>query len=125
MVDAKPANWNRWQRPRKPGLPPLGEREQAQRHHFLVSYDVSDKKRLRRMLRTLRGFGDSVQLSVFLCTLSRLEKALLEEAVRKVIQPGADQVLIVNLGPSDGRARECIQALGRPCVTADRQPMIL
>jgi len=115
----------RWGKPRRPGLPPVQERERSQRHHYLVSYDVSDKKRLRRMLRTLRGFGDSVQLSVFLCTLSKLEKALLEEAVRKVIKPGEDQVLIVNLGPSNGRAREAIQALGRPCIPADRQPLIL
>jgi CRISPR-associated protein Cas2 len=35
------------------------------RQAFVVSYDVCCPKRLRKVFRVLRGFGDHVQLSVF------------------------------------------------------------
>lgn len=95
------------------------------RHQYLVSYDVSNKKRLRRMLKTMRGFGNSVQLSVFLCSLSAREKVLLLAAVDKVIHHTEDQVLVVNLGPSEGRGMDCIDVLGRPCIPAERQAIII
>jgi CRISPR-associated protein Cas2 len=95
------------------------------RHQYLVSYDVSDKKRLRRMLKTMRGFGSSVQLSVFLCSLSAREKVLMLGVVDKVINHKDDQVLVINLGPSEGRGLDCIDVLGRPCIPADRQAIII
>jgi CRISPR-associated protein Cas2 len=95
------------------------------RNQYLVSYDISDKKRLRRMLRTMRGFGSSVQLSVFLCSLSLREKVLLLNAVDKVIHSREDQVLIVNLGPSEGRGANCIDVRGRPCIAVEREAIVI
>ncbi|MDD4792699.1 MAG: CRISPR-associated endonuclease Cas2, partial [Firmicutes bacterium] len=40
------------------------------RRRFIVCYDISDPKRLRKMYRTMRGFGDPLQKSVFTCDLS-------------------------------------------------------
>jgi CRISPR-associated protein Cas2 len=83
------------------------------RNTYLVTYDISDPKRLRRVFRIMRGFGDAVQLSVFRCQLSRRERILLLERLSEVIHHQADQVMVVDLGPSDGRADIAVEVLGR------------
>ena len=95
------------------------------RNQYLVSYDISHPKRLRRMFKTMRGFGSSVQLSVFLCSLSPREKVLLMEAIGKIINQREDQVLVINLGPNDGRGSDCFDVLGRACTPVERCAVII
>jgi CRISPR-associated protein Cas2 len=80
---------------------------------YIVSYDISDPKRLRRVHRTMRGFGDPLQYSVFRCVLSPSERVLLLEALSEIIHHREDQVMLIHLGPADGRAGESIETLGR------------
>lgn len=80
---------------------------------YLVSYDISDPKRLRRVHRTMRGFGDPLQYSVFLCPLSPAERILLLEALTGIIHHREDQVMLINLGPDGGRVRASLEILGR------------
>ncbi len=40
------------------------------RSSYLVTYDISDAKRLRLVFRTTRGYGDHLQYSVFECQLT-------------------------------------------------------
>ncbi len=40
------------------------------RSWYLVSYDVREAKRLRRVAKVLEGFGERLQYSVFRCHLS-------------------------------------------------------
>lgn len=84
------------------------------RNAYLVTYDVSNDKRLRRTFKCLLGYGDPLQYSVFRCELSQRERVLLVAALTEIIHNGEDQVMIVNLGPADGRASECVEVLGRP-----------
>ena len=37
---------------------------------YIVTYDISNNKRWRRVFKTMNGFGDWVQLSVFQCRLT-------------------------------------------------------
>ena len=37
------------------------------RQSYLVCYDISDDKRLRKVFKTMRGYGDHLQYSVFEC----------------------------------------------------------
>jgi CRISPR-associated protein Cas2 len=83
------------------------------RHRFLVAYDVSDAKRLRRIFKLMRGFGDPVQYSVFLCDLSATEQMLMKTALDEVIHHREDRVLVVDLGPADGTALDRLAILGR------------
>lgn len=82
------------------------------RHSYLVAYDVRDAARLRRLHRKLLGFGDPLQYSVFHCDLSDAEKLRMVEAVFDVINQGEDRVLIVDVGPSEGRASAAYEFLG-------------
>jgi len=87
------------------------------RRLFIVTYDISHPKRLRKVFKTLKGFGDHLQLSVFRCDIDESQKIRLESRLRGIIELGEDQVIFVDLGPSEGR-RHSIEALGRPVLEA-------
>ena len=84
------------------------------RNRYVVCYDIADQKRWRRVYRIMRGFGDAVQYSVFRCDLSPTERVLLLMALTEAMNQREDRVLLVNVGPVDGRGTSCIEALGKP-----------
>ncbi len=86
---------------------------------YLVCYDITDDKRLKRAFKTCRNFGDHLQYSVFECDLNPAEKIELETALGKVINHDEDQVLFVALGPAEGRGDRVITALGLPYTKLD------
>jgi CRISPR-associated protein Cas2 len=81
---------------------------------YLVCYDISDEKRLRRVAEICCDFGVRLQYSVFECDLNAGEKVQMEVKLTEVIDQEKDQVLFVNLGPAEGRGEWGIGALGRP-----------
>ena len=95
------------------------------RRTFIVTYDISDPRRLRKVFQILRGYGDHLQLSVFRCELVATEKVLLEAKLREAIHHGEDQVLLVDLGVADGRAGCAIHSLGRPCPSPERTAIVV
>lgn len=92
---------------------------------YLATYDIGDPERLRRIYRLMRGYGDHVQLSVFLCELSLKEKAELLGRIEDIIHSREDQVLIVDLGPADGRAPGAIQAIGKRYVHPEHLAIVV
>lgn len=92
---------------------------------YIVTYDISDPKRLRRVFKTMRDFGDHLQLSVFECQLSRSELALLRERLGEIIHHREDQVLFVSLGPVESHREEpVIEVMGRPYAPRDLRTVI-
>jgi CRISPR-associated protein Cas2 len=90
----------------------------------IVSYDISDPKRWRQVYRTMRGFGVHMQLSVFSCDLTLARRLEMISALERAIDPEDDQVLVIDLGPSEGQPIHEIQSLGRPLAVRDRGPVI-
>lgn len=84
------------------------------RHRWIVTYDVADARRLRRVYRTLLGYGDWLQLSVFRCDLSARERVRLQGLLEQEIRPQQDQVIFMDLGPADARGSEALSSIGRP-----------
>ncbi len=82
------------------------------RHRYLVAYDVSDPKRLKRTYKKMTGFGDPLQYSVFSCDLSDVERTLMKEAIGAIINHAEDRLMIVDIGPLDGRATMAFEFLG-------------
>ncbi len=74
------------------------------RHRYIVAYDISDPKRLRRIYVKMCGYGDPLQYSVFQCSLSDSELTLMEEKLLDIMNQAEDRVMIVDVGPADGRA---------------------
>ncbi len=95
------------------------------RNRYLVAYDISDAGRLRAVFRTMRGFGDSLQYSVFSCDLSAKERVMLEEALTAVINVREDRVLIVDTGPAEARGTKAIRALGRQWLPTQVEVMVI
>jgi CRISPR-associated protein Cas2 len=92
---------------------------------YVVTYDICEPKRLRRVFRILLGYGDHLQYSVFRCELTPRERIELQGRLAEVIHHREDQVLFVDLGPADGRARTCIDSLGRAFDMVERRAIVV
>jgi CRISPR-associated protein Cas2 len=92
---------------------------------YIVSYDVCDPKRLRKVFKTMRGWGDHLQLSVFRCELSPRELVELRAALAAIVHHGADQVMFVDVGPVEGRGRTSIVTLGKPYLYPESHALVL
>ncbi len=87
---------------------------------FIVTYDICDPKRLRKVFRTCRNYGSHLQYSVFECDLNRQEKVQLEAELQAIINMREDQVLFISLGPSESRGDRDISALGKSYTRIDQ-----
>jgi CRISPR-associated protein Cas2 len=86
---------------------------------YLVCYDICEEKRLRKVFKTCRNYGDHLQYSVFECDLSEAERLSLESELNKIINYSEDQVLFVGLGPAGSRGDRVVYALGLPYMKLD------
>lgn len=89
------------------------------RSTYLVCYDIRDDKRLRKVHKTMRDFGDHLQYSIFECQFTPSDLARCRHALSEIIHHVLDQVLFVNLGPSEGRGERVISSLGQPYTVLD------
>lgn len=89
---------------------------------WLVAYDISDPKRLRRVARACEDYGLRKQLSVFLCRLSATEFVKLRTRLHGLIDHAADQVLFIPLCATCVTAME---TLGRAMDPVDAQDVVV
>lgn len=95
------------------------------RNRYIVTYDISDDDRRNRVFRTLRGCGDHIQFSVFRCDLSDQERITMIAGLHILIEHKEDQILVIDLGPVDGRAATCVNAIGRCYLPAERTVVVI
>jgi CRISPR-associated protein Cas2 len=95
------------------------------RQTFIVSYDISCPKRLRRVYRLMRGWGDHIQLSVFRCEMNARELVELRSRLAKIINSVEDQVLFVDVGPVEGRGSTSIRAIGKTYTPPERTAIVV
>jgi CRISPR-associated protein Cas2 len=81
---------------------------------YLVCYDIADDKRLRKVFKACRNFGEHLQFSIFECDLNAAELIEMESTLSDLIKHDADQILFVSLGPAERRSTRVIRALGQP-----------
>jgi len=84
------------------------------RSTYIICYDIADDKRLRKVFKTMKAFGDHLQYSVFECQLSPSDLVQCRQRLSEIINHSHDQILFINLGPSEGRGERTIAALGQP-----------
>jgi len=89
-------------------------RDATMRNTYLVTYDIRHDKRLRKVFKTMRDYGDHLQYSVFECQFTPIDLAKCRHELSEIIKHDEDQVLFINLGPSEGRGERVIEALGQP-----------
>lgn len=91
---------------------------------YIVTYDISDARRWRRVFKTMNGFGDWLQLSVFQCRLSRRRRAELETRLREIVKPGEDHVLLIDIGPAD-KTDLVVESLGKTFAGIERRATVV
>jgi CRISPR-associated protein Cas2 len=68
------------------------------RRRFLITYDIREPRRLRRVCKTMEEYGERLQYSVFICDLSRSELVHCRATVERHMDLTEDSVVIVDLG---------------------------
>ncbi len=95
------------------------------RHAYMVTYDICDSKRLRKVYKFLLGHGEHVQLSVFRCELNDRELIEVKSGLSDLINSVEDQVILASLGPVHGRAQHAIETLGKPYEDLERLAIVV
>lgn len=95
------------------------------RRHYLVTYDIADPKRLRRVFKTMKGFGAHLQLSVFQCDLPEIDLVRMKAALAEIIHHTEDQVLIIDLGATESNPVKRMESLGLKAEMEERRPRVL
>ena len=67
---------------------------------YIVTYDISDDRRWRRVFNLMKGYGRWLQLSVFQCRLTAQRRSELAMRLEATIHDKDDHVLILDLGPA-------------------------
>ena len=95
------------------------------RTRYIVTYDIADDDRRNQVYKALRGFGDHLQYSVFRCALSEAERVGMTAALHPLIDHAQDQILVIDLGPVDGRAATCVSSIGRRYLAPERTVVVI
>jgi len=84
---------------------------------YLIAYDICCDKRYRKIYPLMCGAGEPLQYSVFRCPMTAVELQLLKDKIWPLLKLDEDRMMIVDLGPSNGRGRQCIECWGQPLVS--------
>jgi CRISPR-associated protein Cas2 len=95
------------------------------RRHYLVTYDIADAKRLRRVFKTMKGFGAHLQYSVFQCDLPDIDLVRMKSALTDIIHQTEDQVLIIDLGPTESHPIKRMESIGMKAEWEERGARIV
>jgi CRISPR-associated protein Cas2 len=93
------------------------------RRLYIVTYDISDPKRLRKVFKAMKGFGQHLQLSVFRCDLTQMEHFEMIAVLQGIIHHGEDQILIVDLGQTEAMQIR-VESIGRPVPKERRESRV-
>lgn len=93
------------------------------RRRYLIAYDISDPRRLRRVIKVMESYGERLQYSVFLCDLTGGELTRWRSDMLEQVNLEADSVVTLDLGSTD--APVPVMFLGRPRTLPKTGPAIL
>lgn len=82
------------------------------RRRYLVAYDIRHPVRLRQVFKAMKGYGEPLQYSVFLCDLDGVEKPGMLLHLGTLIRHDEDSVAIVDLGEARERGSLCFEFMG-------------
>ena len=91
---------------------------------YIVTYDISDDRRWRRVFKLMRGYGRWLQLSVFQCRLSAARRAEMARRLEEVIHGRDDHVLIMDRGPAD-KVDPRVESLGKTFEAVTRVAVVI
>ena len=91
---------------------------------YIVTYDIADQRRWRRVFKAMQGYGEWLQLSVFQCRLTRRRRAELETRLRELVKNGEDHILLIDVGPAD-KIHPAVESLGKSFSKMERRANVI
>ncbi|NLV25402.1 MAG: CRISPR-associated endonuclease Cas2 [Deltaproteobacteria bacterium] len=91
---------------------------------YIISYDISNQRRWKKVFKLMHGFGEWLQLSVFQCRLGKMRALQLEAALVELINANEDHVLILDLGPASD-VQPKVRSLGKAFKPLAKEPVIV
>jgi CRISPR-associated protein Cas2 len=82
----------------------------------IVTYDIADEKRLRKVAVLMEDYGTRVQRSVFECLIEERQIIQLIAKLMKIIEVSEDSTRIYRVC---GSCEEKIQIIGKGAITSD------
>ncbi len=95
------------------------------RRRYVVTYDISNPRRLRAVFKKVRDYGEHIQLSVFECILSESEFIRMRDDLLEIIHGREDQILFMDLGPAEGPEASKITSIGRTYRPRSLKPIVV
>ena len=92
---------------------------------YVISYDIADDDRRTDVSDALLSYGRRIQYSVFECVLGEMTWAKLRVQLDGLIHHQEDQILFLDLGPLEGRAREAVTSLGKLYVLPKNDSVVI
>ncbi len=92
---------------------------------YLVSYDIADPERLRRVHGVVKTVAQRVQYSVYEALLTEKELVLLEKRIVDEMNQKEDQVLFIDLGAGDREALPQVKTFGMPWRLVQRGSIVV
>jgi CRISPR-associated protein Cas2 len=83
------------------------------RRCYLVCYDIRDPKRLRRVHKIMKGYGESWQYSVFFCVLKDIDRVRMQTDLEAQMNLRDDQALIIDMGSDEESSRDATTTVGQ------------
>lgn len=93
-------------------------------HLYVISYDIAEPKRWRRVFKIMKGHGEWLQLSVFQCRLSKMRMIALEAELRDAMNHREDHILILDIGPAEN-VKPQVRSLGKQFSPVAREAIIV
>jgi CRISPR-associated protein Cas2 len=93
-------------------------------HLYIVTYDIGDPRRWRRVFKVMNGFGEWLQYSVFQCRMNAQRQAELIALLDGIIHHDSDHVLLVDIGQAD-HVTPRVVSLGKDFQAVVREPVIV
>lgn len=95
------------------------------RRCYLVCYDIRDEKRLRRVHRVCKGYGEPWQYSVFFCVLKDIDRVRLQSELETEMNLREDQAMIIQLGADEETARAATTVIGQSLPEQERGVVVI
>lgn len=95
------------------------------RRCYLVCYDIRNPKRLRRVHKVLKGYGEAWQFSVFFCVLKDIDRVRLQSDLEEQMNLKEDQTMILDLGPNEEEARKAATVIGQSLPDQDSGTVVV
>ena len=87
---------------------------------YIVSYDIRDDKRLRKVSKVMKEYGVRLHYSVFRCDMARIDLTRLKGRLDEIINRNQDRIMIMDLGPLKGDINQRLIFMG---VEPDEDPI--